>query len=459
MSKESILIIDDDEKIRRELCWAFESEYQIFQASDMDGAIKIVSTEDIDLTLLDLHLPPVSETPETGFNILRGIQKNQPDIPVIIMTGYGERDYALKAVDSGAYDFFEKPMDLKELKVIIERGLAIRALKRENEALRQQLIESHRLEEGIIGNSERMNGIMDMVKSVAPADSTVLITGETGTGKELIARIIHKLSHRKDRPFIAMNCAAIPESLAEDELFGHEKGAFTGAINLRKGKFETAHEGTLFLDEIGDLSLNLQAKLLRVLQEKFIERIGGERSIKTDFRLIAATNSDIPSMVSEGRFREDLFYRIKVITIHLPPLRERLSDIPLLALHFLKEYSRIFNKDVKDIDPSAMDILCRYAWHGNIRELKSAIERGVVLSKSKILTEDLLPIEMVGRTSLPASLSLEDSVKEYKRSLVIKALKEAKGNKEKAAGLLNISRSYIFKLIDELKIDIPANSV
>ncbi|MCL1959009.1 MAG: sigma-54 dependent transcriptional regulator [Spirochaetes bacterium] len=370
----TILIIDDEPGIRHTLASILEDEkYKVFTAEDAVSGLEILNNEIIDLVFLDVLLPKLG-----GIEALEKIKKEWQMIEIVMISGHANIDMAVRAVKLGAFDFLEKPLSLDKILTICRNALAIRKLKKENKNLKR--ISGINSEE-IIGTSDVVKNIREIINQSAESDARILITGENGTGKEIIARAIHLASNRSENPFIDVNCAAIPETLIESELFGHEKGAFTDAVSRRKGRFELAHGGTLFLDEIGDMSLSAQSKVLRVIQEQKIERIGGEKTIETDVRIIAATNQDLEKACNEGRFRQDLFFRLNVIPIHVQPLRERLEDIPILLMHFLK----VLNREIT-LEASALDILAAHDWPGNVRELKNLAERISVMHSADVIT-------------------------------------------------------------------------
>ena len=439
--KGTILVVDDDAAHRTMLRtlttgWG----YEISEADDGDTAIEKVHERPYDLILMDIRMIKVS-----GLTALSEIKAYNPAIPIIIMTAYSSVDTAVEAMKKGAYDYLTKPLDFDELRLALERAMDHRQLKEENAILRETL--GARFDRrNIIGNSPAMVRLLETVAQVAPSEATVLITGESGTGKELIAGAIHFNSARKDGPFIKMNCAAVTETLLESELFGHEKGAFTGAHRLKEGRFRQAHGGSLFLDEVSEMSLSMQAKLLRVLQEREITRVGGEEAIKVDVRVIAATNKDLAEEIQTGRFREDLYYRLNVVALHVPPLRERKEDIPLLAQHFLTLFAEKNHKSVKQITPQAMDRVLKYSWPGNVRELMNSVERAVVLSRSEYLDEQDLSTGLREDAcegplvpppeAVPSALPLD----EVEKVTILKTLESTAGNKSEAARRLGITR-------------------
>jgi len=449
----SILIVDDDERQRKQIYWALKDYYEIFEAVNSLETLQIISAHPVDLVLLDLHLPPREDTPEEGMKLLREIKKVHPEISVVVITADGDKKTSLEAVKDGAYDYFTKPLDLEEVKVVLKRALYMQGLQQENERLQQQL-ENRYTFTNIVGKSQKMQESFRLIKKVALSDCPVLLRGESGTGKELVARAIHYNSPRMEKTFVPVNCAALPEALLESELFGYEKGAFTGAGARKLGKFEVASEGTIFLDEIADMSLPMQAKILRVVQEQSFERVGGTKSVKIDFRLITATNKDLEEAMAKGLFREDLYHRLNVVTVYLPPLRQRKEDIPLLANCFLKRYNRANGEKVKTIPAEVLDLLVDYEWPGNVRELENVIERAVVLSSNGvILPEDILlrpwkstlDSEII---SSPRSISLVAGEK----ALIQKALKATHWNQTKAAKLLGIHRNTLRRKTKHLKI-------
>ncbi len=386
--KADILIVEDEKNIREALGYSLSDKYNLLNAADGRSALEMISEKNIDLALLDIRLPEIN-----GMEILRQIKNVDSTIPVIMLTAVKTVDSAVTAMKLGAYDYVIKPFDIKELMLLIEKALEKRELERENTYLKTEIEKASGFEK-IIGKSEKIKEIFAMIKNVAKGDSTILITGESGTGKELVARAIHNQSKRAKRLFVPVNCAAIPENLLESELFGYEKGAFTGAFERHIGKFEIAHGGTIFLDEISTMPMPMQAKLLRVLQEKVIERVGGTEQIPIDARVVSATNMDLKTEVESKKFRGDLFYRLNVIPINMPPLRERTGDVPLLVDYFLAKYNKEFGKKVISVTDSAMKALVAYSWPGNIRELENLIERLVVLCDKNMITNEKLPPEI-----------------------------------------------------------------
>ncbi len=447
MKKENTILVVDDDQAHRTMLRTLLSGwgYKIVEADDGQVAIEKVHEQAFDMILMDIRMLKVS-----GLEALDGIKTYNPAIPVIIMTAYSSVETAVEALKKGAYDYLTKPLDFDELRLAMERAMDHSQLKEENRLLRETL-GSHFDIQNIIGRSTAMVKLLETVAQVAPSEATVLITGDSGTGKELIAGAIHFNSPRKDGSFVKVNCAAITETLLESELFGHEKGAFTGAHRLKEGRFRQADGGSLFLDEVSEMSLGMQVKLLRALQEREITRVGGEEVIKVDVRVIAATNKDLIQEIESGRFREDLYYRLNVITLNVPLLRERKEDIPLLAQHFLNTFAEKNRKQIKGFTPQAMDQLLKYDWPGNVRELMNAVERAVVLSRSEYLDEQDLPLviedalsdeeKSPSRYAVPADLPLED----VEKATILKTLESTDGNKSEAARRLGITRKTLHK--------------
>lgn len=450
MQKQKLLIVDDDEDLRTQMKWALTADYDVYLAEDRQSAIAIINKEQPAVVTLDLGLPPNPAGVEEGFAVLDHILDDYIHTKVIIITGRGEKEYALRAVEKGAYDFFYKPIELDELKVVLRRAFHVSQLEKEQRELRHRL--SGDTFEDMIGTSPKMQEVFSTIRKVATTDAPVLITGESGTGKELVARAIHRLSVREGKPFIPINCGAIPENLIESELFGHEKGTFTGAHAQRKGRFEMAEGGTLFLDEIGDLPLTLQVKLLRFLQEKTIERVGGREQIEVDTRVLAATNRDLEEAIKNSTFREDLYYRLNVVKISLPPLRERQADVVLLAKTFLDRYTSEIRKKIKGFSSQAIESIARYSWPGNVRELENRIKRAVIMSEGKKITlEDL---EMEPTTGKKECMVLKDARKILEKDLILKAIARNENNLTKAASDLGISRPTLYDLMEKLGIPV-----
>ena len=441
-----LLIVDDDEEIRTQMKWALAKDYEVSLAEDRATAVDTFRSTRPSVVLLDLGLPPNPGNPQEGLAILSELLAIDQLAKIIIITGQGEKEIALQAVGAGAHDFLTKPVDMEELKFILKRCFHIAQLEAEYREM-QQLLQGDAFE-GILGTSAPMRIVFETIRKVATSDAPVLILGESGTGKEMVAKAIHKRSPRKDGPFIAINCSAIPETLLESELFGHEKGAFTGAHTQRKGRIESANGGTLFLDEIGEIPLPLQVKLLRFLQEQTIERVGGRQSIQIDTRVVAATNADLKKGMSSGAFREDLFYRLAVVQITLPPLRERENDIRFLAQSFLQRFGAQSHKTGLSFDPEALRALNRHGWPGNVRELENCIRRAVIMAEAKRLTaKDLELAASAGTTTL------KDAREAVERELIQHALRKHLGKITPAAIELGISRPTLYELMDKLGIN------
>ena len=452
-NKSEILIVDDDSAHRTMLKTLLSGwQYDITEADDGSAAIEKVRERPFDLVLMDVRMLKVS-----GLEALDEIKAFNPAIPVIIMTAYSSLETAVEAIKKGAYDYLTKPLDFDKLKITIKRAMEHIRLKEENRILKESL-GKHFDRQNIIGQSPAMIKLLETVAQVAASEATVLINGESGTGKELIAGAIHFNSPRKDGPFVKINCAAITETLLESELFGHEKGAFTGADKRKDGRFVQAHKGSLFLDEVSEMTLAMQVKLLRVLQEREITRVGGDGAVKVDVRVIGATNRNLTNRIKEGSFREDLFYRLNVISLDIPPLRKRKDDIVLLAQHFLQNFAARNRKQIKGFTPKAIDRLIRYDWPGNIRELMNAVERAVVLARTEHLDdEDLAFIQApVGQTvdSTPVLDDMNDNrtLEDMERTAVIKTLKTSNGNKSEAARRLGITRKTLHKKLKKYGI-------
>ncbi|MDZ7831885.1 MAG: sigma-54 dependent transcriptional regulator [Desulfobacterales bacterium] len=451
----NILVVDDDPGHRTTLKTVLKSwNYRISEAGDGQAAVSTVKDSPCDLILMDVRMAVMN-----GIDALKQIKVYNPSIPVVIMTAYSSVESAVEAMKAGAYDYLTKPLDFDELKLTIERAMEHTQLKDENRDLKAQLKNMAQARQ-IIGTSSSMQQLLEMVATVAPSEATVLITGESGTGKELIARAIHANSNRSRAPMVTVNCAALTKSLLESELFGHEKGAFTGAEKRREGRFVRADKGTLFLDEVGEMSMAMQVKLLRVLQEGEIQRVGGETPIYVDVRIIAATNMDLRAMAENGKFREDLFYRLNVVHLHAPSLRERVDDIPLLAQHFLNHYAERNRKKIKGFNPQAMDRLLKYPWPGNARELENAVERAVILSPGDYISEKDLPLSIMRPDSRETdtqkperSEEIDGSLDDIERAAIEKALSKTNGNKSEAARLLGINRRTLYNKLSKYGLE------
>jgi two-component system response regulator PilR (NtrC family) len=452
MIKDKILVADDEQSMREFLdIMLKKEEYKVSLASNGEEVVKLIDNDLFDLVLLDIRMPKLD-----GISALKKIKAIAPETIVIMITAYASADTAIKAMKEGAYDYITKPFKIEEIKLIIKNALEKKNLQKENILLKRVVRDRYHFG-NIIGQSPKMVVLYDLLEKVSPTKTNILITGESGTGKELVAKAIHYNSPRKEKPFVTLNCGAIPESLIESELFGHMKGAFTDAIATKKGLFEVADEGTIFLDEISELPLLMQVKLLRVLQDKEFKRVGGTEDIRVDVRIISATNINLEEGVKEKRFREDLFYRLNVIQIKLPPLRDRKEDVQILANHFLKKYSEELNKNIAKISPEALPILLNYEYPGNVRELQNIIERAVALESNQELTAHNLssylneqPLLRKGPIDIEIpneGIDLEKMVEDLERTLLLKALDKTKGIKKKAAELLHINfRSMRYRL-------------
>jgi two-component system, NtrC family, response regulator len=446
--KPKLLIVEDDSAIATQMKWALAQDYEVLLAEDRVTAIDLFKREIPSVVTLDLGLPPCPSEVREGFTALSEMLSHDGFAKIIVITGQGEKDNALKAVGEGAYDFFCKPIQIDELKVVLQRAFYLSQLERENRELQLQYVAEPFVT--MLGTSPQIQEVFASIRKVAVADVPVLITGESGTGKELVAKAVHQLSTRKAGPFVVINCSAIPETLLESELFGHEKGAFTGAHMQRKGRFEMAQGGTLFLDEIGELSLSLQVKLLRFLQEQRIERVGGREEIFVDVRVMAATNRDLKERMEEGRFREDLYYRLGVVTIASPPLREREGDVMLLATSLLHRYSTENKKKITGFTPQAVRALETYHWPGNVRELENRIKRAVIMAEgSKMTPQDL---ELVSQHARYEGRGLKEARKGLEKDIILRTLSKNKGNITKTAEELGVSRPTLYELMGKLGI-------
>lgn len=449
MDKARILIVDDERSTLDAMCRFLKRRFEVTGAADGAEAVKLISGNDYDLILTDLRMPGTD-----GMKVLEASLAKNPQPLCIILSAYGTVENAVEAVKRGAFDFVMKPVNLEQLSLILDRALATRKLQSENRELKEKLSQEKK-SSNIIAKSSIMQSIMELVKQVAPSRATVLLTGESGTGKEVIAKALHDESFRTGK-FVAVHCAALPATLLESELFGHEKGAYTGANEMRKGRFELAAGGTLFLDEIGEIDLSTQVKLLRVLESRTFERLGGTETLTSDVRIVAATNRDLAKMVAEGTFREDLYYRLNVVTINLPGLRERKEDIPLLVMHFVDMVCCDNNRTPLQITPEAMTILEQYDYPGNIRELRNTIERMVVLARGDVLTADDVPQQIRSFQAVPAAVQTVNAAETAKldlggneRKLIEQALISAKGNRTRAAEILGISRRTLHRRLNE----------
>lgn len=439
-NKSNILIVDDELNARRVLSAILEEgPYNVFQADGADRAEEIINRENIDAVITDLKMPG-----KDGLYLFNYLKSNYPDIPVIFLTAFGTVDSAVTAMTEGAFFYFIKPPDYVKLKAVLNKAVEQRNLKNQIASLRNQLESTYRFS-NIIGKSQSMENVFRMVEAIKDSSSNVLITGETGTGKELLANAIHYTSQRHYKPFVPINCAAIPRELLESELFGYEKGAFTGAVSRRIGKFEEANTGTLFLDEIGEMDISLQAKILRAIQEREIERVGGNKKIKIDIRLIASTNRNLSNEVKSKHFRPDLYYRLNVVQIKLPQLRERKSDIPLLVTHFIDKFAQREDKQVTSVSPEVMNAFLAYTWPGNLRELENIIERSVVLTKREVIGMSGIPGEIKKAVkNSNAKAGVVKPLKELELETILNAIETFNGNKSKAAQALGITRKVLY---------------
>jgi two-component system response regulator HydG len=437
--KPRVLVVDDDAPHRQMLEAVLTAEgYILHQATGGEEAVIAVEERFYDVVLMDVRMGKVG-----GIEALKRIKERSPGIPIIIMTAYASVGTAVEALKSGAYDYLTKPLDIEELKILVAKALRHRELEQENVYLKERLRDRFDFA-NIIGRSPSMTELLETVALVAPSEATVLIVGESGTGKEIIANAVHQNSPRCERPFIKVNCAALPEAILESELFGHEKGAFTGALAKKQGRFQLAHTGSVFLDEIGEMAPATQAKILRVLQEREFEPLGSTQTVKVDTRVIVATNKDLEEEIQQGHFREDLYYRLNVVRLKVPPLRERREDIPLLADFFLKRYAEKNRRLIKGFTPKAMDLLMRHTWPGNVRELENVVERAVIMARGEMISPEDLPdalreldkeAEKVGLDLTPGK-----SLKEVEREMILRTLEETGGNRTRAAEILGISR-------------------
>jgi DNA-binding NtrC family response regulator len=446
--KAKLLIVDDEKNIREGLEKALAIDgYEVELASDGKEALDMIEEGDVDLVITDLKMPHLS-----GEELMREALDSYPYLPIIILTGHGTIENAVEAMRNGAYDFLTKPLNIDKLSIIVNRALENSSLKRQNRELLNQLKKKYSFE-NIIGKSTPMKKVFETVELVAPSRANVLIYGESGTGKEMIADAIHHNSPRREKPYVKVHCAALPETLLESELFGHEKGSFTGAITRKRGRFELANLGTIFLDEIGEISSQTQVKLLRVVQQREFERVGGEMPVKVDVRIISATNKHLKKEIEMGNFREDLYYRLDVVSIVVPPLRERKDDIPLMVHKFIEEFSNENSKEVEGITNGALQALMTYRWPGNVRELRNVIESIVVLTKTRVISEQDIPGYILSKDEqtslkLPAGISMPEAEKR----LILFTLENSGGNKTRASEILNIGRKTLHRKLAEYGI-------
>ncbi len=455
LNKPLVLIVDDDRNTRDGLQRALRRNYEVLLAESGDRALEILGDNEVDILLSDVRMPGMD-----GIALLQRASARCPELVSILLTAYGNVEIAVEAMKAGAYDFLMKPVNLDHLDLLLKRALRSRDVEAENVQLREQLDQKFGME-NIVGNSGVMHELFDTIRQAAPTLATVLVQGESGTGKELVAHAIHRLSTRSRGPFVAVHCAALASNLLESELFGHEKGAFTGAASQRKGRFEMADGGSLFLDEISEIDASVQVKLLRVLEERCFERVGGDKRVDVDIRLIAATNRDLKKLVEEGKFREDLFFRLDVVNVTLPPLRDRMDDLPMLCSHFIAEFSEKNGKSVEGITPDALNQLLAYSWPGNVRELRNTIEKMVVLSRGERLTARDVPVNIksesekrdgvVETTSRGNVLAAQGSLADTERAMIYAAIRQHGGNRTKAAESLGISRRTLHRKLRQYK--------
>jgi DNA-binding NtrC family response regulator len=452
---KGVLIVDDEVGTRESVKMILKHDYEVFLAKDAEEAFLQIKEHSPDVVLLDIILPDID-----GLKVLEKIKESDPDMIVIMITATKTVKTAVEAMKLGAYDYVTKPFDIDELRLIISRSLSTQALEKEVKYLRKEIDKSFSIG-NIIGKSKAMENIFKVVRQIADSKSTVLIMGESGTGKELISRAIHYNSNRKNFPFVTINCAAIPETLIESELFGHERGAFTNAIEKKLGRFEIAQHGTLFLDEIAELSLSTQAKILRFLEEKEFNRVGGSKTIKVEVRLITATNRDLNQLLKKGEFREDLYYRINVVPIVIPPLRERKEDIPMLLEHFIKKFNAENNKNLKGVSKEALELMMNYDWPGNIRELENLIERIIALTSNEYIQHNELPFSLINipkinglkESVLNGKVSFLEAEEEFEKGIILDALKRANYVQSHAAEMLRISRRILKYKMEKLGIN------
>jgi two-component system response regulator AtoC len=460
LGKYKILVADDEENVRVLLKEVLESEdYLAAIVDNGEAAVKSVKSQEFDCALLDVRMPVLD-----GMEAFLKIKEIAPHLPVIFLTAYGSSDIAIKAMKKGAYDYLTKPFDIDELKIKIKKAIELKEITQNTQKAKNKFKYTN---DEIIGDSLPMQEVYKEIGRVADSDATVLIRGESGTGKELVAEAIHNHSNRRDNTLVIVNCAAIPEALLESELFGHEKGSFTDAVSRHIGKFEQATTGTIFLDEIGDMSLNLQAKLLRVLQDKTFTRVGGNETLKSNARIIAATNRNLEELVQDSQFREDLFYRLNVVTITIPPLRDRSEDVPILVSYFVSKYAKKYSKEVRGVSPEVMDIFMNHSWPGNVRELENTVARGVIVTSSAMIMVEHLQKEIVSNGSEKKQekgtktdstivngkiIPLPELIASVEKEAITRALVECEGNKTKAAKLLGISRKSLFNKLRQYNI-------
>ncbi|MFN3450612.1 MAG: PEP-CTERM-box response regulator transcription factor [Sphingorhabdus sp.] len=449
--RQKLLIVEDDLGLQKQLKWSYE-DFEVFCASNREEALTLLRAEEPDVVTLDLGLPPDPDGVTEGFAVLDEMLKLKPDTKIIVASGHDARESALRAISAGAWDFYHKPVDIDELHLIVRRAFHVRELEVQNALLQQPDSEGELLLGTILTASPEMMKVARTIERIAPADVSVLLLGASGTGKELLARGLHNASGRRDKPFVAINCGAIPENLLESELFGHEKGAFTGAVKTTEGKIELANGGTLFLDEVGDIPLALQVKLLRFLQERTIERIGGRKLIHVDVRVVCATHRNLSKMISDQTFRDDLFYRVAEVTVNIPPLAARTGDAILLAKHFVSRFAREMNPTIKGMSTSALTAIDAWTWPGNVRELENRIKRAVIMADGKFVTADDLDFGDEDEGDL--LLNLKAAREASDRKAIKRAISRTEGNISSAAKLLGISRPTLYDLLKQYDLQL-----
>ena len=447
-TKPKLLIVEDDEGLQAQLKWAYE-DFDVILADTRETAVAAVRAEEPAVVTLDLGLPPDPDGTSEGFAVLEAIMAIKPDTKVIVASGHGARESALRAVEEGAYDFYQKPVDIDTLGLIVQRAYRLHQIESENRRLAEQIGDERTVLGSMITAAPEMAKVARTIERVAPTNVSVMLLGASGTGKELLARGVHDCSVRKDGTFVAINCAAIPENLLESELFGHEKGAFTGAVKTTPGKIELADGGTLFLDEVGDIPLPLQVKLLRFLQERTIERVGGRKAISVDTRIVCATHQDLEAMIGAGTFREDLFYRLAEIVVKVPPLSDRPGDAVLLAKHFLTRLAKEMNPQVKGFAPDALAAIDSWAWPGNVRELENRVKRAVIMADGKLVTAEDLDLTQSAADGADIALNLKAAREQADRRMIRQALARSEGNISNTAKLLGISRPTLYDLLKQ----------
>lgn len=449
--RQKLLIVEDDLGLQKQLKWSYE-DFEVFCASNRDEALTLLRSEEPDVVTLDLGLPPDPDGVSEGFAVLDEMLKLKPDTKIIVASGHGAKESALRAISAGAWDFYHKPVDIDELHLIVRRAFHVRALELQNALLQQPDSDGELLLGTILTASPEMVKVARTIERIAPADVSVMLLGASGTGKELLARGLHNASGRQDKPFVAINCGAIPENLLESELFGHERGAFTGAIKTTEGKIEIANGGTLFLDEVGDIPLPLQVKLLRFLQERTIERIGGRKTIRVDVRVVCATHRNLNKMIIDQSFRDDLYYRLAEVTVNIPPLAARTGDAILLAKHFVSRFAREMNPSIKGMSTSALSAIDAWKWPGNVRELENRIKRAVIMAEGKFVTAEDLDFDDEEDGAL--LLNLKAAREASDRKAIRRAISRTEGNISSAAKLLGISRPTLYDLLKQYDLQL-----